>query len=189
MEYSLNDLTDLFNILIKELGLNIAIIGSVALYYNIGEKRFNEDLDLFIYKGSILEQEDRLREICYKKGWDFGLTEFGTPKITVRKDEYEIEIEIFENIYDFYIPQEIIERSRDIKIGDLIIKMILPEHYVVLKARTGSSKDIEKLSLIKDLVNERKLRLDLSIIRETISYFEDEEKMIISRLRSVGINI
>jgi len=189
MSYKLEDLHDLFLYLVKKLDLKIAIIGGVVISYFLGEKEFDEDLDLFIYEGSILDKENYLREYAHEKSWEVGSTEYGLPKISLRKNESEVEIEFYENIYDFYIPLEIIERSRDIRIRDIDLKIIYPEHQIVLKARAGGEQDIETLRLYSDLVKEGKLKISVSRIRETIMFFPDEEKLILSRLRSAGFNI
>ncbi len=189
MSYRLEDLYEVFLYLIKELNVKIAIIGGVVINYFLGEKEFSEDLDLFIYEGSILDKESMLREYAREKSWEIGATEYGLPKISLRKNDLEIEIEIYENIYDFYIPPEIIERSRDIKVRDLDLKILYPEYQILLKARAGGEQDIEMLRVYSDLVKEGKLRISASRIREALSYFPDEEKLILSRLRSAGFNI
>ncbi|MEZ0290028.1 MAG: nucleotidyltransferase [Sulfolobales archaeon] len=187
MSYGLEDLEELFAYL-SSLGVKIAIVGSTALQYHMGVRRFEEDLDLFVYEGSILDQEDRVRRDLSRKGWDIGSTELSTPKIIIRRNEREIEVEIYENIYDLYIPIEMIERAREVKIGSSMVKILLPEQYIVLKARAGREKDLEDLRVISDMIREGRLRISTSIMREMISLFEDE-RVILSRLRSVGIKI
>lgn len=189
MEYRLEDVADLLSFLVRGLGLKIAVIGSTALYYHTGARRFSEDLDLYVYEGSIIDREESLRQYCVEKGCDVGATDLGTPKLAVKRGDEEIEIEIYENIFDFYIPIEMIEKSRDVRIGDSEIKILLPEYYIVLKARTGSEADIEKLALVSDLVRENRLRINTALVREAASLFEGEDKMILSRIRSIGIRV
>ncbi|MGC9147875.1 MAG: nucleotidyltransferase [Sulfolobales archaeon] len=189
MSYRLEDLYDVFLYLIKKLNVKIAIIGGVVISYFLGEKEFSEDLDLFVYDGSILDKESMLRDYAREKSWEVGTTEYGMPKISLRKDDTEIEIEFHENIYDFYISPEIIERSRDIRVRDLDLKILYPEYQIILKAKAGGEQDIETLRVYSDLVKEGKLRISINRIREALSYFPDEEKLILSRLRSAGFNV
>ena len=189
MGYRLEDLYEVLAYIIKDLGLRVAIIGDTSIYYFLGERVFNKDLDLFVYEGSVLDKEDLLRRGASERMWEIGSTEYGTPKISVRKNDEEIEIELYENIYDFYIPQEIIEKSKDIRIRDIDLKIIYPEQHIVLKARAGGEQDIESLRVYSDMVKEGVLRLGLAKIKETASLFPEEERLILSRLRSAGFNI
>ncbi|MEL9929320.1 MAG: nucleotidyltransferase [Sulfolobales archaeon] len=187
MVYELEDLSELFSYL-ESLGVRLAIIGSTSLQYHMGIRKFEDDLDLFVYEGSLLLEEERLRSDLARLGWDVGLTEFSTPKVIMRRGDEEIEVELYENIHDFYIPLELIERARDITVKDHRLKILLPEQYLVLKARAGRDKDLEDLRVYSDMIKEGKLRISISLIRENASLFE-EERIIISRLRSSGIKI
>jgi predicted nucleotidyltransferase len=121
---------------LDSLDLKFVIVGNTALLYALGERVFDDDIDLFIYEGSSMAVEDDLRSIASKKGWDIGQTDMGTPSIIYKLNDQEVIIELYESFYDFYIPLEIARESRVVNIGGYYIRMVTPEQYLVLKARS-----------------------------------------------------
>jgi len=137
---------------------------------------------------SPLVEEEKIRRIAYENGWSIGTTELGTPSIIMNIDDVDITIELYENILDFYIPYDAIEICRRRKtIGGEEINYIAPECWAVLKARRGSNQDIDELLMMKNLIERNELKLDHTLLNDTINLFGDESSYIRNRLKSINI--
>ncbi len=188
MGYKLNDLIDIFKSL-DALSLKFVVIGNTSILYALGERLFDDDLDLFIYEGSSMAVEDELRALASKKRWDIGQTDMGTPSIIYKVRDEEVIIELYENFYDFYIPIEFAEDARVMNIDGYYLKMLTPEQYLVLKARSGVEGVVEELAIYINLLKRKKLNISLNSIEKYASLFEDDKAQIIGRLRKSGLSI
>ncbi len=187
MGYRLEDLVPLFKKL-EDLGLRFVIIGNTSILYAMGQRVFQDDLDLYVYEGSLASVESDLRSIADDMGWDVGATELGTPSLIIRRDDEEIAIDLYEALHDFYVPERIIETSRDIGLGNVKVKILTPEQHIVLKARAGSEESIEDLSKYVDLIESGELKINLQEIKKLAQLFDDA-RTIIYRLRKAGFSI
>ncbi|WFO75887.1 nucleotidyltransferase [Desulfurococcaceae archaeon MEX13E-LK6-19] len=184
MGYSIDELAYVLGKLM-EYGIDFVIIGDTVVQFALKKKILEGDVDLFVISPSVIVEEEKYGSIAESEGWLYATTDAGTPKIIARVDDKEIPLEFYENIFDIYVPEEIISGAGKKKISGIEIKMIKPEEYIVLKARQGV--DLDKLS---KYISELKNDIDKRIILRTIMYFpEDEEKLIISRLRQAGLSI
>jgi len=166
--------------LAKEFELNnidAVIIGSTIVSLALGGFfKEEEDLDLFIINRSPLLEEDLFKNIAISKGWDYTYTDYGTPRLIVPFEYGEFFIDFYENIHDFYIPEEILEKeTRRIKINHYRIKLLSLEAYIVLKARIGRRIDDRDLARIKELIKEGYLKVNKRKIEELLKYFPEEE--------------
>lgn len=166
--------------LAKEFELNnidTVIIGSTVVSLALGEFfKEEEDLDLFVINRSPLLEEDLFKNIAISKGWDYTYTDYGTPRLIVPFEYGEFFIDFYENIHDFYVPEEILEKEvRRIKINHHRIKVLSLEAYIVLKARVGRRIDDEDLARIKELIEEGYLKVNRRKIEELLKYFPEEE--------------
>lgn len=187
MGYRLEDLAPLFKKL-EDLGLRFVIIGSTSIGYAVGVRVFEDDLDLYVYEGSLASVDSDLRSIADSMGWDIGVTELGTPSLIARIKGEEIVIDLYEALHDFYIPAEMIEASRIISIGDMSIRILTPEQHMVLKARAGSEESIEDLARYADLVESGELKVNIQEMRRWAQLFEDM-RAIMYRLRKAGFPV
>jgi len=166
--------------LAKEFELNnidAVIIGSTIVSLALGGFfKEEEDLDLFVINRSPLLEEDLFKNIAISKGWDYTYTDYGTPRLIVPFEYGEFFIDFYENIHDFYIPEEILEKeTRRIKINHYRIKLLYLEAYIVLKARIGRRIDDRDLARIKELIKEGYLKANKRRIEELLKYFPEEE--------------
>mgnify|MGYP000448038323 FL=1 len=166
--------------LAKEFELNnidAVIIGSTIVSLALGGFfKEEEDLDLFVINRSPLLEEDLFKNIAISKGWDYTYTDYGTPRLIVPFEYGEFFIDFYENIHDFYIPEEILEKeTRRIKINHYRIKLLSLEAYIVLKARIGRRIDDRDLARIKELIKEGYLKANKRRIEELLKYFPEEE--------------
>ncbi|RLG74589.1 MAG: nucleotidyltransferase [Thermoprotei archaeon] len=166
--------------LAKEFELNnidAVIIGSTIVSLALsGFFKEEEDLDLFVINRSPLLEEDLFKNIAISKGWDYTYTDYGTPRLIVPFEYGEFFIDFYENIHDFYIPEEILEKeTRRIKINHYRIKLLSLEAYIVLKARIGRRIDDRDLARIKELIKEGYLKVNKRKIEELLKYFPEEE--------------
>lgn len=187
MGYRLEDLVFLFRRL-EDLGLRFAIIGSTSIQYAMGQRVFEDDLDLYVYEGSLASVEGDLRSAADNMGWDVGATELGTPSLIIRRSGEEIAVDLYEALHDFYVPAEIIETSRDISLEDVKLRILTPEQHIVLKARAGSEESIEDLSRYVDLAESGDLKINIQEIKRLAQLFDDA-RTIIYRLRKAGFSI
>jgi predicted nucleotidyltransferase len=185
--YRLEDLVFLFKQL-EGLGLRFVIIGNTCIYYAMGRRVFEDDVDLYIYEGSLVSAESSLRSIADEMGWDVGSTELGTPSLIVRNKGEEIVVDLYEALYDFYVPEEIIEASRIISLDSISMRILTPEQHIVLKARAGSEESVEDLARYADLVENGELKVNIQEIKRLAQLFEDM-KTIIHRLRKAGFQL
>ncbi|HWQ17316.1 MAG TPA: nucleotidyltransferase [Sulfolobales archaeon] len=185
--YRLEDLVSLFKQL-EGLGLRFVIIGNTSIYYAMGRRVFEDDVDLYIYEGSLASVESSLRSIADEMGWDVGSTELGTPSLIIRNMGEEIAVDLYEALYDFYVPSEIIEASRIISLDGISVRILAPEQHIVLKARAGSEESVEDLARYADLVENGELKVNIQEIKRLAQLFEDM-KTIIQRLRKAGFQL
>ena len=176
--------------MLKDIGVEGVIIGDTVLNYFLGVKELSGDVDLFVTSLSPFSDADLISARVERLGWDVGMTELGTPSVIALVEGKEIVIELYENLFDFYVPKQIVDGALTVKIGDFRSRMITLENYIVLKARAGRERDINDLQVISSLMNEGKLRINVRSIRKCSEFFdEDDWKSIVSRLRFVGIKV
>jgi predicted nucleotidyltransferase len=182
--FRLEDLVSVFRWL-SSLGLGFVVIGDTCVYYSIGRRVFEGDVDLFVFEGSLLAVEGDIVSHADESGWDVGSTWLGTLSLVVRVGSEEVPLDLYEAVHDFYVPWEFIEGSRVIDVSGFHLKMLSPEQHIVLKARSGSEDVEEKLHGYVDLYESGSLRISLQELRRLSSLFEDQ-RAIISRLKKAG---
>ena len=189
MGYTLLELAEVIEVL-REKGIDGVIIGSTVLAVTIGAKELEDDVDLFVTSFSPTIEEQKIRDVAKELGWDLGRTGIDTLSIIARKGDKEIIIELYENIYDFYVPSHVINNARRVRISGRRLKLIRIEDYILLKARRGSEFDLEDLRVIRSMISSRELRIDEGYLKKSLLNFPEEDRsLIISRLRSVNFKI
>ena len=177
--------------LLKELGekgIKGVIIGSTVYQILLGWREFEDDVDIFATTFSPSFDEDLLLQATHSLNCFVGQNDWGMPQLKCPVGDEELTLEFFENLYDFYIPQEIISSARRIRLGDYEGEVIQLEDYLILKAKAGREKDLEDLWFLSDLLKDRKLRIDKRLMRRHIELFEHEDTRLINkRLRQVGL--
>ena len=172
--------------LLRENDVEAVVIGSTVVSLELGGFfKENEDVDFFVTNRSPFLEEDLFKNIALMMGWDYAYTDYGTPRIVIPKEVGEFFIDFYENIHDFYVPQEMLEEeTRSIRIGDHKLRYISLEAYVVLKSRIGREIDDQDLEKISQLVKEGYLKLNRKRVSKLLQYFPQEEiGMMKNRLR------
>ncbi len=186
MAYTIDDVREILRALVDE-GLDGIIIGDTVLALALGRKNLEGDIDVFAVGFSPLFEEEKIRSIAEEHGWDVGTTDLGTPSIIARVKGKTIVVELYENILDFYVPEDVIEESVDV---GLPMKAVSLEAYVLLKSRAGREEDDRDLAEIAELASKGKIKLDLAKIRRLLSVFPEEDlSTMVHRLRKAGINV
>ncbi len=190
MAYTLNDLAWLLGKL-QEHGVKGVVVGSTVVELELRRKKFEDDVDLFVVEPSPLIEEDFYRGLAESEGWEISFTALGTPKLVAKLPSGEEAIvELYENIYDFYIPPEIIELAPKKRLGRVEARFIRLEDYIVLKAKAGRETDIEDLRIIKEYVDEGKLRIDDRIVKRDIELLPEEDRsFVVGKLRQLGFKV
>jgi len=175
---------------LRSNGIDGVIIGSTVYMIYLKLKEFEDDIDIFTTTISPTFDEDIIREAAKKLKCIVGQTEWGTPQLRCHFSGDEVTIELHENIYDFYIPNKIIEDAKTVSIGSVDIKILRLEDYLVLKAKAGRDVDFEDLRFLVDLINSKDLSINISKIIERLNLFDEyEAKLIRKRLKEVGLKI
>ncbi len=189
LPYSVNVLADILKI-IKNSGIDFVVIGDTVVFLELRYKKLEGDIDLFVTNMSPFVEEENIRSIVEERGWGFSYTDIGTPRIIVSSSEGDIVVELYENIHDFYIPEEILLSSKKIKLKDTEINVLHVEDYILLKARAGGPEDLEKLAKILELLNNKKYKINQRLIKSHLEYFPEEERsLIVSRIKALGVKI
>ncbi len=188
MVYTVSDLAWLLGRL-RSHGVKGVVVGSTVIELALRRKKFEDDVDIFVLEPSPLVEEDFYRGIAEKEGWEMSFTALGTPKLVAKlPGGDEVIVELYENIFDYYIPPEILEEAPKKRIGGVEFKIIRPEDYVVLKAKAAREADIEDLRIVKEYVDEGKLKLDQRIIKRDIELLPEEDKGFVeNKLRQLGL--
>ena len=189
MPYTLSSLVKVLKE-IAELGYDYVIIGDTVVYLELKSKKFDSDIDLFVTNTSPFMEEETIRSVAEERKWGFGFTDIGTPRLIINTSEGDVVVELYENIYDFYIPPEILSDAHKKKLRDIEVKLIHVEDYLLLKARAGAPEDYEKLMDIIDLLNKRGYKVNQRLLWRHLGYFsQDERNMIITRLKELGLKL
>ncbi|NPA85146.1 MAG: nucleotidyltransferase [Crenarchaeota archaeon] len=189
MTYKIDDLVYIMKKL-QENDIDSVIIGGTAIELELRKKTFSGDLDLFPTNHFALIEEDLFRSVADKEGWEYGHTGLGTPKVVAKGPKSEVEVEFYDNIMDFYVPDEILNEAKSIEIGGVKIKKISPEDYVVLKSRSEDPIAINIISGIKELADQGKITLNVRKIRERLELFpETDVPLMRKRLKEAGIEV
>jgi predicted nucleotidyltransferase len=189
MQYTLRHVTKVLEEIAKE-GIEGILIGDTCLNIELGNKFFEGDLDLFVTSLSPLMESTRIITVAEERGWSTGVTEIGTPSITVTVDDIDITVELYENIMDFYIPQEIIDLcQQEYNIEGNKIKCLSKECWFALKARRGASQDLSKISFALELLEKSGIKIDKNKLKKAIEAFSEDAYYIYDRLRSIGLRV
>ncbi len=180
MDYTVSELA----LVLKEFidaGVKFVVIGDTVVQLRLGRRVLEGDIDLFVLEPSIISEEDFYVNLAEERNWVYTRTEAGTPRIIAKAGASEIIVELYENVFDIYVPAEFIDEARVVEVGGVKVKSISLEEYFVLKARQGV--DLNKLSkYLKQLK-----KLDKSLIERALKHMpKEDEKTIVSRLRDVG---
>ena len=189
MPYKLDDLLYVIRKL-QENDVDAVIIGGTAIELELRSKNFSGDLDLFPTNHFALIEDDFFRSIADKEGWEYGHTGLGTPKMVAKGPKSEVEIEFYDNIMDFYVPDEILQEAKTIELEGVKVRKISPEDYVVLKSRSEDPTAIDIISGVKELADRGKISLNIRKIRERLNLFpETDVPLMRKRLREAGIEV
>ena len=173
--------------LLLDHGFHFTVIGGSVVEIALKSRDLGPDIDLFAEDPNVFDEEEYYR-VAEELGWSVGQTWLGTPALVARVEGEEFHIEFYDNLFDFNVPEELLEQSVRVNIEGVRVKMVSLEDHIVLKANAGRSQDINRLKEIARLVNKGKLQVDSDKIRETASLFPDE-KVILRRLREAGFTV
>lgn len=166
---------------LKDKGVECVVIGSDVLEL-IGGIKISEldDIDLFVTNTSTFLEEQLFRSIAKENNWYYSTTWLDTPKYIIPYGGREYHVELYENVYDFYIPPELLDLSVKVRLNSKVTcRSLKVEAYLILKAKAGREKDNEDLKRISELISKGKLRIDKRIIHEYLMYIPEEEKNMV----------
>ncbi|OYT44254.1 MAG: nucleotidyltransferase [Desulfurococcales archaeon ex4484_42] len=187
--YDRNVLAEIIKAL-RSKGIDGVIIGSTSYMLALGFKEFEDDLDIFVTSLSPTFDEDVIRSRAEELGCFVGQTEWGTPQLHCRIKGKDIIVELYENMYDFYIPEDMLNEAITYRVNDVKVKALKIEDYIIIKVKTGRERDIEDVRYLSDLIRSGKLKIDMNIMRKRLRLFEDYEvRLITKKLESVGIKL
>ena len=189
MTFTLEDLVYALKKL-QERDVDAVIIGGTSVELEARQKKLSGDLDLFPTNHFALIEEEFFRTIADELGWEYGHTGLGTPKMMAKGPKNEFEIEFYDNIMDFYVPEEMLKEAKTIEIGGVKVKKISPEDYVVLKSRSEDPDAISIIRGVKSLADSGKISLNVRRIKERLELFpETDVPLMRKRLKEAGIDV
>ena len=189
MQYTIKQLAEAFRKL-SEIGIEGIIIGDTCINLELGNKQLEGDIDLFVTNMSPIMESNRIIVVAEEKGWSTGTTELGTPSIILRVNDADITVELYENVLDFYIPQELIELClQEYDINGTKIRCLSKECWLVLKAKRGAMQDLSEIRFALELIERNNVKLDKNKIMKAIEIFGEEAQAIYDRLRSAGLKL
>lgn len=187
MAYTLEDLAEIMKVLV-DASVKAVVIGSTVVQLELRKKQLEEDVDLFVEEPSPFIEEEFYRRLASEHGWGVGQTWIGTPSLIARRGGEDIVVELYENIYDFYVPPELLERAPKKNIRGVPVRVLRLEDYALLKAKAGRDEDMEDLEELAMLVKSGRLRFDRRLVRESIQFFpEEDQRLMEKRLKKVGL--
>ena len=172
--------------LLLDRGFRFTVIGGTVVELALGSRDLGEDIDVFGEEPSPLF-EDEYRLLAEEMGWVVGQTWIGTPRVVARFEGEEVPVEFYDNLHDFYVPPEMLERAERVRVDGVRVRMVRLEDHIVLKAHAGRGMDMDRLKEIARLVKKGRLSVDRKAILEAASLFGDEERVIVRRLREAGL--
>ncbi|WP_338599757.1 nucleotidyltransferase [Sulfolobus tengchongensis] len=165
------------------------IIGDTIVDVLLKRKGTESDIDLFVLDISVLVDDDKIRNFAYDKGWDYGRTPIDTPRLLVPVNDDQLQIDLYENIQDFFVPKEILDSAINIKIGNHEFKSVTLEDYILLKANAFREEDEDELRTLIYLLGEGKIKIDKEYLKKHLNAFEENSDSIRERLSLIGIKI
>lgn len=188
--YTLQDLAWLLSRL-QEHGIRGVVVGSTVVELELRRRQLEDDVDVFVLEPSPLVEEERYHTVAEEEGWQVTYTALGTPKFIARvPGGEEVVVEFYENIHDYYIPPEMLENAPKKKIGGVEARFLRLEDYIVLKAKAARETDIEDLRIIREYIEEGKLKVDGRIIKQGIELLPEEDRdFVVNKLRELGFRV
>ncbi len=173
--------------LLLDRGFRFTVIGGTVVELALGSRDLGPDVDVFAEDPNVLLEEEYYR-VAEELGWGLGQTWLGTPSLEARVGEESFPIEFYDNLYDFHVPPEILDRAQRVTVSGVRVKMVLVEDHIVLKANRGLGQDMDRLKELARLARKGRLRVDPTRLREAASFFDDE-RVILRRLRDAGFPV
>ena len=175
---------------LRERNIDGVIVGSTAYMLRLGFRELEDDVDLFTTSIMPSFDEDIVLNAAEELGCLLGQNEWGGPQLRCPINGEEVTVELHENIYDFYIPKEMLDDSETLVISGVNLKVIRVEDYLILKAKAGRDQDLEDLRYLSDLIKNKKLKIRKELLRQRLSLFDEyEAKLIVRRLKDSKIPI
>jgi len=175
---------------LRERGVDGVVIGSTSFLLRVGVKEFEDDVDLFTTTISPSFDEEVIMGVAEELGCFTGQTGWGTPQLRCSFRGSDIVFEFYENIYDFYVPEAMLQDADVVKVKGVDVRLLRVEDYLILKARAGRAEDEEDLKEVGKLIKQGKLSIRKEIIYDRMKLFEEyEEGLILRKIREAGISI
>jgi len=151
--------------------LDFVIIGDTVVDLSLGRKGTESDVDLFVNDGLLIEEEN-LISLCNDNGWEMGRTPIDTPRIIANIGEQQLQIDLYENLQDFFVPRVVLDSAVPMKFGNVELPVVRLEDYVLLKLNAFREEDEEELKVLINYVGQGRLKLDRTYLASHMELFE-----------------
>jgi predicted nucleotidyltransferase len=159
-------------------GISGVLVGSTALQLAAGMQGFEGDVDLFVTSTSVLANLGIVEEFVRRYGCLLGSTWVGTPSITCYVDGEEVVVDLYENMHDFYIPNEMLEDSVEYEVQGVRVRAVRPEDYLVLKAVSSAMEDPDVVESLRGFLRSKRIKLNRRLIESRLQLFEDPQAIM-----------
>ncbi len=173
---------------LKELSsrkVKYVVIGDSVLHLATGDSFMGDDIDLFVFQPDLLAEEEFYHKLADELGWDVGQTWLGTPKLLAKEEGEEVEVDLYTNLFDFFISPELLKTASRVRINNFRVKALEPEAYLVLKAKFADSARMKELKSFFGSrgFNKRKIEEYLKLMPR------EDERVVRRKLREIGFNV
>ncbi len=143
------------------------------------------DIDLFVFQPDLLAEEEFYHKLADELGWSVGQTWLGTPKLIAREVGESVDVDLYTNLFDFFISPELLKTASRVRINNFRVKAMEPEAYLLLKAKFA---DASKMKELKSFFgsrgfNQRKIEEYLKLMPR------EDERVVRRKLRDIGFNV
>ncbi len=173
---------------LKELSsrkVKYVVIGDSVLHLATGDSFMGDDIDLFVFQPDLLAEEEFYHKLADELGWGVGQTWLGTPKLLAKEEGEEVEVDLYTNLFDFFISPELLKTASRVRINNFRVKALEPEAYLVLKAKFADSARMKELKSFFGSrgFNKRKIEEYLKLMPR------EDERVVRRKLREIGFNV
>jgi len=161
------------------------VIGDSVLHIAAGDSFLGNDIDLFVFQPDLLAEEEFYHKLADELGWNVGQTWLGTPKLIARESGESVEVDLYTNLFDFFISPELLKTASRVRIDNFRVKALDPEAYLVLKAKFADSDKMKELKSFFGSrgFNQRKIEEYLKLMPR------EDERVVRRKLRDIGFNV
>ncbi len=170
--------------MLVESGVDFIVVGSLVFSLKLKKVGSEDDVDVLCLSPDPVFEEDFYSSLADERGWDYGRTWAGTPRLI---PPGSVPLEVYGNFMEFEVPQEFMEELLTWRVKGVEFRSVNVEQNIVLKARGALVNEKHKGDL-KALAKKRDIKYSRDKVVEYLGYYEEGVKRAMERiLQETGI--